>query len=244
MDPKQPSEPINSKELKQCNKAVVLVDVFRSSATIVEALDNGAEYVLPCSSIKEAEIIRKEFGGKNQKILLSGEKMGVMPKGFDLNISPLDVKKSVVEGKIIVYCSTNLTRILNDCKFAKTILVGGITNAHAIARYLKNSGIENVVLVACGTVGMITLEDVVGVGAIVECLSNEDLTDGAMLALMVFQNPRWKKLLYEGWTAKHLQKIGFGKDLQYCIRENISGTVPILKGRHIVSAIRQFDDDQ
>jgi 2-phosphosulfolactate phosphatase len=210
---------MNSKDSKQSVEAVVLVDVFRSSATIVEALDNGAEYILPCTSVVQAKIIRERFEGEGKKILLSGEKMGVTPKGFDLNISPLDMKKSVVQDKIIVYCSTNLTRILNDCKFAKTILVGGLTNARAIAEYLKNSGMANVVLVACGALCMITLEDVIGVGAIVERLSNEDLTDSAMLALMVFQNPRWKELVYKGWIAKYLQKIGFGKDVQYCIRE-------------------------
>jgi len=236
-DPRQPSEPRSvAEKTAQFTGAVALVDVFRSSATIVEALDNGALSVVPCSSPEQAIEIKKKYG--EHEVLLCGEQWGVTPKGFDLNISPRDMEQSVVNGKIIIYCSTNLTRILATCNFAETIIVAGFTNAKAAARYLRGEDVDNVVIVACGVHDMIALEDVVGAGAIVNELSNEDLTDAARLALLAYRNPEWKTHVLNDRVATYLKKIGFGEDLPYCIRENKSSIVPIYVDGRLVPIVK------
>ena len=92
----------------------------------MEALDNGAKYIVPCSSSDEARKIRNEYKEKDRDALLSGERLGATPEGFDLNISPRDMKEAIVKDRAIIYCSTNLTRILADCGFAKILVIGGV----------------------------------------------------------------------------------------------------------------------
>ncbi|MCD6421349.1 MAG: 2-phosphosulfolactate phosphatase, partial [Thaumarchaeota archaeon] len=65
-------------------RRLVVVDVFRSSTSIVIALENGAEEIIPCASIEEARRLKK----LDPDVLLVGEERGITPEGFDLNISP------------------------------------------------------------------------------------------------------------------------------------------------------------
>lgn len=220
---------------KELSEAMVIVDVFRSSTTIVSALDKGARYVVPCRSVDEARKFKSEVEGRLGSALLMGEEMGITPEGFDLNISP-QMRKELVQGKVLIYSSTNLTRILHSCKPAKVVLIAGLVNARAVARYLEVMEPRNVAIVACGLLPleMVTLEDVVGAGAVVHELGKGELSDSAMLSCLVYQNSRWREQIYDGYVARYLTKIGFGEDILYCLQENISDTVPVLKNGRIL----------
>lgn len=221
---------------KRLGEAVVVIDVFRSSTTIVEALDNGVKYIVPTKSIREALRLKSRLS-KRENVLLAGERMGITPRGFDMNISPQLMRREIIDGKVLVYTSTNLTRALLSCKSAKHIIIGGLTNARAVAQYLDRLNPRHVTLVACGLVVKreVNLEDVIGAGAIINNLQSEiKLTDLAMLALLAYQNPRWRELIHGGMIATYLGKLGFGEDIKYCLRENISQTIPILIKNRII----------
>lgn len=225
---------------KELSEAMVIVDVFRSSTTIVTALDNGARYVVPCRSVEEARRFKSEVEGRLRSALLIGEDMGITPEGFDLNISPQNMRKEFVQGKVLIYRSTNLTSILHSCQTAKMVLIGALVNATAVARHLEAMKPRNVGIVACGMVPyeMVTLEDVVGAGAIVHDLRRGKLSDSAMLSRLVYHNSKWRKKIHNGYIAKYLTKIGFSEDILYCLQENISDTVPVLKNGRLSEAVK------
>ena len=207
---------------------VVVVDVFRSSTTIVAALENGAEEVIPVSSTEEAFRLRKELGGET---LLVGEEMGITPEGFDLNISPRLMKKETVEGKKIIYRSTNLARVVSEFLNAENLVVGALTNSGAVARYVSGLGLDRVMVVACGLIPkkMITLEDVVGAGSIISKLDYDEASDAAIIAKLAYENKGWRKAVENGYIAKYLRELGWGQDIEYCLSEDISNVVPVLK---------------
>jgi len=207
---------------------VVAVDVLRSSTTIVAALENGAEEIIPCASVEEARTLKNRVG---QGALLVGEQMGFTPEGFDFNISPRFMKPEILSGRKIIYCSTNLMRVVSSCLEAEALMIGALTNSAAVARYLNRLRSEQVTIIACGLIPerMITLEDVVGAGAIVSKLDYAEATDTAMLAQLAYENGRWREFVRRGYIASYLRRIGWGEDIEFCLMEDISNVVPILR---------------
>src|SRR5580765_5264024 len=88
----------------------VVFDVLRATSSMVTALANGAEAIIPVSEIAEAlEVKRKEAS-----VLLAGERDGLRIGAnltgsieFDLGNSPREFTKVKVTGKKIVMTTTN-----------------------------------------------------------------------------------------------------------------------------------------
>jgi len=209
-------------------KVAVLVDVLRSSSTIITALGNGARSIIPFTNLRSAI----EFQRANNNVVLVGERHGVTPKGFNYNISPFDMTRENVTGKSVVYSSSNLTRILGALRKEVKIVLGGIINANAMAEYIRSLG-RDVVIVACGTNQGPTVEDTAGAGAIVSSLADCDLTDDALIAVGLYKSPDWQKLVKRGRTASRLIDLGFERDVDYCLSPNLSTVVPGLVGNRI-----------
>ena len=77
---------------------------------------------------------------------------------------------------------------------------------------------------------MITLEDVVGAGAIVHKLRYDEASDSAILAQLVYENDRWREIVSRGFIANYLRQIGWGNDIEICLKEDASNIIPILEG--------------
>jgi 2-phosphosulfolactate phosphatase len=213
-------------------KNSVIVDTFRSSSTIIAALGNGVKAVIPYSTVGDA--LRARNATRNRSgVILVGERNGIMPKGFDCNISPLDMTRERIGGKTILYSSSNLTRILGKLKARTRILVGGINNAKAVGEYLKLH-CDEAMIVACGTVQGPTIEDLAGAGAIVDCLATEELTDDALVALGLYRSPYWRHLIGRGRIAERLCSLGYQRDIEFCLSPNISSVVPGLVNNRII----------
>jgi 2-phosphosulfolactate phosphatase len=164
-------------------KAVVVIDILRATTTIVHALAAGATQVIPCLEVDDARRLAGE-GAADQ--LLGGERSGGKIPGFDLGNSPLEYTRSAVEGRTLVFTTTNGTRAMIRCKLARRVLIGAFVNLSAICRELAAE--PAVALVCAGTDGQVTREDVLFAGAVVEALCHEvdsaswNLNDQAQLA--------------------------------------------------------------
>jgi 2-phosphosulfolactate phosphatase len=211
---------------------VVIVDVLRSSTTIAVALSRHAKRVIPCKSIGEARQVARRLG---RDTLLLGERYGVKPRGFDLNISPNELSTVDIQGKTLVYTSTNLTRILEPLKSKRSVIVGGFINARRAANLAKALSTDGVTIVACGMDREITVEDILGAGAIANYLSSQDLTDSALMALSAYRNPGWRGLVTRGKVSRRLRRLGFANDIPTCLTLNSVSTVPILRRGSFVS---------
>jgi len=222
------SKPVTSSQFK----ISVLVDVLRSSSTIITALNNGANGIIPFTNVKSALRFRKTITN-GQNVIMVGERHGITPKRFHYNISPFDMTEENVQGKLIAYSSTNLTRVLERVRGKTKVVIGGVINSYATANYLRSSH-RDVVIIACGTMLGPTVEDLAGAGAIASLLTDADLTDEALVAVGLYRDPEWRTLANRGRTAKHLIRLGFERDIDYCFKSDFSSVVPGLVGNRIV----------
>lgn len=151
---------------------VVVIDVLRATTTIVHALAAGAVDVIPCLEIDEARRIAARLG---ERAILGGERGGLRIEGFQLGNSPAEYTSSVVRDKTLVFTTTNGTRAMRQCVQARRVLIGAFVNFSALCDAL--AGEPRIYLVCAGTDRVITREDVLLAGAVVDELSRRPKTD-------------------------------------------------------------------
>jgi 2-phosphosulfolactate phosphatase len=145
----------------------VVIDVLRASTTMITALANGAERVVPVTDVEAARRLAAHAG---PAALLGGERGGVRVVGFDLGNSPLEYAPARVAGRTIVITTTNGTAALAAAREAREILIGAIVNRAAVAEAIRRlaDADEHVHLVCAGTDGCVSAEDVLAAGAILD----------------------------------------------------------------------------
>jgi len=221
---------------------VVIVDVMRSSTAIVAALRRSARSVIPCKGIEEATNLAHKLGRRN--VVLAGERWGIKPRGFDVDISPVDFMRMELKNRVIVYTSTNLTRILaRVVELGRNpIIVGGFINAKFAASAALCSALSNkkaITIVACGLDGHPAIEDIIGAGAIASYMHSVHFTDSVLAAISAYHNKSWKQMIMRGMVPTYLRlhhRDHLINDLNMCLELNKFRVVPILKrGRFVRS---------
>ena len=154
----------------------VILDILRASTTITHALANGATAVIPTGEVDEARRIAVDFpkGG----VLLGGEREGVLIEGFDLDNNPFAYSREVVAGRTIVFTTSNGTRALLRAEQADRILIGSFVNLQAVVSVLASDS-RPIHLVCAGTMGKVSLEDVLCAGGICHRLQTWSDAHGA-----------------------------------------------------------------
>lgn len=157
--------------------AVVVIDVLRATTTIAGALAAGARGVIPCAEVDDARRIAGRFAPGES--LLGGERGGLPIEGFDLGNSPCEYTPDRVEGKTVVFTTTNGTQALMRCRQAARVLTAGFVNAGAVVRSVRAASDSaetpwRIHLLCAGTRGMITREDVLLAGFLVQELARAE----------------------------------------------------------------------
>jgi 2-phosphosulfolactate phosphatase len=171
----------------------VVFDILRATTSMITALANGAEAIIPVVEISEALALRQ----KNPKVLLAGERHGVRIRAdltgsidFDLGNSPREFTAEKVSGKIIVMTTTNGTRALRACAGARMILVSSFLNLRATTNWLREKNPAHLILVCSGTVDEPALEDVLAAGALCEKIwssyAGGHVSDSAEIARRIY----------------------------------------------------------
>lgn len=132
--------------------AIVAVDVFRATTTIVTALAAGRR-VYPVASLEEAQRIAKTLHNP----LLAGEQTGTRPNGFELNNSPAAIA-SRNDTRPLVLLSSAGTRLLANAHGAVATYVACFRNLSATAAHVR-SRCERVAIIGAGTRGEPRIED-------------------------------------------------------------------------------------
>ena len=89
------------------SRLVAVIDVLRASTVAAIALANGARAVVPLESSDEVITRSKSFD--RAEVRLAGErKMNPIP-GFDFGNSPREFTREAVEGKTVLFTTTNGT---------------------------------------------------------------------------------------------------------------------------------------
>ena len=205
-------------------RTAIVIDVLRATTSIVTAVTNGVDSVVPVMTPDEAFEMREQRGH-----LLAGEQNGLMIEGFDFGNSPLEFQKSRVEGRTLVLCTSNGTKAIVKASIAENVLIASFLNAAAIVRHAKKLG-RDIVILCSGTIGQRTLEDTVCGGMIAAALDGE-LTPDALEAVEIYLKYKngISRCLEDSHHGKDLVKLGFADDLDYAAQVDITGTVPILQ---------------
>lgn len=219
----------NALERRLRERSVVVIDVLRSTTTIVEAMANGAINVLPAIEIDEAIALSRSGGSET---LLAGERFGKPVDGFALGNSPQDFTASLVQGKSLVLTTTNGTAALNHVRNSNPVLIGALRNRMALAQCLVELGLD-VALVCAGTEGQFSADDFYCAGSVIAALEelhqDLELTDLGQLAELYYkcvkQDPA---LLHATKHYRRLAGLGLSLDLSFCFEEDVCNIVPRL----------------
>lgn len=191
--------------------AVIVVDVLRASTTILTALANGAENVIPASTVEEALNI-----ADNARAILGGEVNSVKPRFFQLGNSPLEYVGEKVNGRTIVLYTSSGTRLLKFLTvFSKKVLVGAIVNLSTLVEYLKRERFEEISIVTAGRTGLPALEDTYCAGLIAGSLPWRECNRDAEIAMKTAELSM--SVIKEARHALELVKLGLGGDVEYSL---------------------------
>lgn len=152
---------------------VIVVDVLRATTTIISALANGATQVLPQPSVEAARGVFAEMNGNS---LLGGERQGQIVDGFTNGNSPVEYTSEVASGKTLILATTNGTVAMEHCRQAKQVLIGAMVNLQAVAEAVLHE--PKVTVMCSGTDGVITSEDIIFAGAMIDRIRETRETAG------------------------------------------------------------------
>ena len=211
---------------------MVVIDVLRCTSSMINALANGAERIIPVKALREAYKLKSE----HPEHLLAGERGGTKPEGFDFGNSPLEFTRDKVQGKTLIFTTTSGTAALIRCRTAKSVLIASFLNVSSVAsRALKIASREEgeISIVPSGRRGHFSLEDFLCGGAIVEKLTEHNviLSDSAFASLLSFRQAKNSLLnqIMKGEHAQNLVKLGFEEDVKFCCQVDVLDITPSLK---------------
>jgi 2-phosphosulfolactate phosphatase len=216
----------------------VVFDVLRATSTMVTALGNGADAIIPAAEIPEALEHRRE----RPDVLLAGERDGVRIQasltgsiGFDLGNSPREYTREQVAGRTIVSTTTNGTRALRACLSARTVLVSSFLNLEATAGFIERENPEHLLVVCAGTFDQAAYEDIFAAGALCGLVwpiyGDGAVSDSARIARRLWQLDRADVL---GAISKSrngrrlLEQPELRDDVAACAQRDVFGLVACL----------------
>lgn len=227
-------------ELQLREKNVVVIDVLRSSSTVVMALHNGAREIIPVANIEAAVKISGSLFG--DVTLRGGERHGKMIQGFNLGNSPIEYNEATVKGKSIIYCTTNGSVAITKSRYARNMVVGAFVNMSKVVEFISQVNDDFLIICAGNTTvaNGFSLEDAVCAGMMIQKLQQEsklelELTDSSHAADALYRSfgRSILKMLKNSDHGKYLAGIGFEEDLKVCAKVDSVPVLPILVGTSI-----------
>jgi 2-phosphosulfolactate phosphatase len=209
---------------------VLVVDVLRASTSIVAALANGCEAIVPVGDPDEARRRAANVPGA----LVAGERRGEPLEGFDLGNSPLEFTAERVAGRTVVMTTSNGTRALLAARRAPQIGVAAFVNLAAAAAWALGQG-RDVLVLCSGERGARSLEDHVCAGLLVERLHAAEpaaVPTPAAAEAQAEAGPYGKdvaRLAQDSPWARHLASRGRTADVAACLALDTSTLVPIYR---------------
>ncbi len=209
----------------------VVFDVLRATSSMVTALANSAEAIIPAAQIPEALAIRAQ----RPDALLAGERDGLRigreltgSVDFDLGNSPREFTAEKVRGKTIAMTTTNGTRALKGCAGARTVLVGAFLNLAAIAAWTDRARPARLLLVCSGTREDASFEDTLGAGALCDAVwewyAGGHIADSAQMARVVYSGAKGDLLAAVGAHSRNGRRLlaipELRDDVPFCLQRD------------------------
>lgn len=243
---------------------VVVIDAIRASVTIAKALSEGAAGIVPALTAEEAREKAgrlkahsrpRDSDGQNGlresrafdlptanpsygegKVLLGGERGGVLIEGFDLDNSPFSYTRERVAGRTIVFTTSNGTAGLLHARHAAKIIVGSFVNLSKVCEAVAAER-RPVHIVACGTRSDISLDDVLVAGAMARMLivagrgtSSDDSWQVATHLWHVISKGGHEGIVEAmcgSRGGRNMVTLGLRRDVEFCSTIDVVPVVPV-----------------
>jgi 2-phosphosulfolactate phosphatase len=227
----------------------VVLDVLRATSTMLTALANGAQAIIPVETIEEALAVH----AGHPEALLAGERNGLRIRAeqtggidFHLGNSPREFTPDRVRGKTIVSTTTNGTRALRACAKAKRALVAALLNLSATANWIAARQPSALLLVCSGTLEQAAYEDTIAAGALADSLwplyDQEAVADSAWMARRLYKvvKPNLPLALRNTRNGRRLlAHPELAPDIEFCAQIDLFDFVAALEPDGKIRRLRQ-----
>ena len=220
-------------------RVVVVIDVLRASTTIAVALANGARNIIPFDSTEDVILRSKSY--ERGEVRLAGERRMHAVPGFDFGNSPLEFTPEAVDGKTVLFSTTNGTGALVAVQGARDVVVGAYVNFSAVLTLLRAAarGGTDLAVLCAGRDRQFSLEDAACAGRfvrhLVDRLPDAELGDGSRAALHIERayGDDIVRLFDESAHGRALREAGFADDLEVCAAVDSHPVIPVYQDRQI-----------
>jgi 2-phosphosulfolactate phosphatase len=213
---------------------VVVVDILRATSAICTAFMNGVERIIPVGTLEEAQML------KEKGFLVAAERDGIVRDFADFGNSPYNFTRERIEGKTIVYSTTNGTQAIQLAKDSYRVAIGAYLNIDALTQWLIKEN-RDVVIFCAGWKDRFSLEDTLFAGALVEKLLQSDSFE-TVCDSTIAASDLWSiaKTDLNGYIEKaaqrdRLRKHGLDDVIEYCHTMNLTKIIPVLCDNYLIN---------
>jgi 2-phosphosulfolactate phosphatase len=195
---------------------------------MVTALAHGAREVLPVLDESAARSAAQGFA--ENSYVLAGELYAETLPGF-AHPAPLALLEHGIEGKTVIYSTTNGTVAMMQPARAARVYCGALLNARALVDHILARHAQETILIVCsGSGNNFNYEDFYGAGYFVECLLNHvgDLSDAAKAALALYRHARAPEALLDCRVGRMMVARGLAREVEFACRRDAFPVVPAL----------------
>jgi 2-phosphosulfolactate phosphatase len=224
----QPGEHVNS--------IVVIIDILRASSAICTAFANGASEIIPVAEVSEARLY------KSKGYLVAAERDGYVLDFADFGNSPFNFTREKVEGRTIVYSTTNGTGIINLASSAYMTVIGSFLNIGALSRWILTMD-KDILLFCAGWKNRFNIEDTLCAGAISERILESNLystiCDSTLASMDLWSLAKRDLPGYIGKVAQRtrLRDKGLDDCIGFCITADFTEKIPVIKNGILVDNV-------
>jgi 2-phosphosulfolactate phosphatase len=215
-------------------RTVVVLDVLRATTSIAAALSVGVVSIRAFADLDQAKAAAE---AQSPRPILSGELHTLVAPGFDLGNSPRQFTAEYA-GRSMFLATTNGTKALDAARSAGALFTGSLVNSTATARAAADAG-RDVLLLCSGTAGQVSMEDLIGAGAICDTLIRlgyETASDTARIARRLFLGVRdnLPAVLRETQGGRNIIAAGLEPDIDFAARLDSLPIVCAVDGRELL----------
>lgn len=213
---------------------IVLADILRATTSICYAFSNGVSSVIPVASLDEARAL------KYQGYLVASEQDGKKLDFADFGNSAFSFTRERIEGRTLVYCTTNGTRALDVARNRAPVAIGAFSNITALRKWIAGRH-RNVVILCSGWKNHFCLEDTLFAGALTEMLVRENgfspLCDAAHASMDLYGMARNDLVGYieKAMHRQRLRTLGLDDVIPFSFLADQTDVVPVFNGTEIIN---------